>query len=152
VRLNRRTPGAGADVQTLNQLLAAEYYAIAAYTAATPLLSGPAARVSREFLGHEVLHADRLISLIQRAGGQAQQPKASYDLGHPATEPEIMQLLLRVERAELTAYLQGGPALSPGSLRAMAASIFAAQAQHAAIWRLQLGQMPTPTALVTGNE
>jgi len=152
VRLNRRTRGAGADAHTLNQLLAAEYYAIAAYTAATPLLTGTPARVARRFLGHEVLHADRLISLIQRAGGQARQAPASHDLGHPTTASEIMRLLLKAERAQLTAYLEAAPTLSPGSLKAMAASIFATQAQHAAVWRLQLGQMPAPTALVTGHE
>jgi hypothetical protein len=152
VGLNRRTRGAGADAHTLNRLLAVEYYAVAAYTAATPLLGGMAGRVSREFLGHEVLHADRLITLIQRAGGRSQQPQASYDLGHPTAQSEIIQLLLRVERAQLTAYLQAAPTLSPGSLKAMAASVFAAQAQHAAVWRLQLGQLPAPTALVTGDE
>jgi bacterioferritin (cytochrome b1) len=136
----------------LNRLLALEYHAIAAYTAATPMLTGMAARVSREFLGQEVLHADRLISLIQRAGGHAKQPDASYDLGHPTAQPELMQLLLRVERTQLTAYLRAAPTLSPGSLRATAASIFATQAQHAALWRLQLGQVPAPAALVTGNE
>jgi hypothetical protein len=60
-----------------------------------------------------------------------------------------MRLLLRVERAQLTAYLQAAPALTTGSLSATVASIFAAQAQHAAVWRLQLGQMPAPNALVT---
>jgi bacterioferritin (cytochrome b1) len=146
---NQRTQGNEADAATLNGLLAAEYYAIAAYTAATPLLSGTQAKVARQFLGQEVLHADRLIKLIGRAGGNAQRPKASYDLGQPTTPAELMRLLLRVERAQLTAYLQAAPALTTGSLSATVASIFAAQAQHAAVWRLQLGQMPAPNALVT---
>jgi hypothetical protein len=137
---------------TLNQLLDVEYYAIAAYTAATPLLSGTAARVARQFLGQEVLHADRLISLIGRAGARAHQQKAKYDLGRPQTDTELMQLLLSVERAQLRVYLQAAPELSLGSLRAMAGSIFSAQAQHAAVWRLQLGHTPAPSALVTGHE
>ena len=149
---NRSTQGNQADAATLNGLLAAEYYAIAAYTAATPLLTGTQAKVARQFLGQEVLHADRLIKLIGRAGGTAQRPEANYDLGQRTSPAELMQLLLRVERAQLTAYLQAAPALTTGSLTAIAASIFAVQAQHAAVWRLQLGQMPAPNALVTGRD
>ncbi len=147
-----RPTGATSDTEILNAVLGVEYYAIAAYTAATPLLSGAAARVARQFLGQEVLHADRLINLIQKAGGSPQRSQASYDLGHPQSSREIMKLLLGAEQRQLRAYVQAVPHLTTGSLRSTMASILAAQARHAAIWRLQLGQRPAPSAFVTGNE
>jgi bacterioferritin (cytochrome b1) len=139
------------DARLLNRLLAAEYHAIAAYTAATPLLTGVAQAASKQFLGQEVLHADRLISLIQHAGGQAEKPQASYDLGQPHTPREVIRLLLAVEQLQLMRYVQLAPQLSTGQLKATTASILASQAQHSAVWRLQLGQLPAPGAFVTGH-
>ncbi len=136
----------------LNRLLAVEYHGIAAYTAATPLLTGTPRRMARQFLGHEVLHADRLLALVRRVSGQPVQPQASYDLGHPQGTKEVVQLLLQVERLQLSSYLAVIPALVRGSLKATASGILANQAQHAAVWRLQMGRAPAPQALVTGDE
>ena len=144
--------GGASNTDLLNMLLGNEYYAIAAYTAATPLLTGTAARVARQFLGHEVLHADRLINLIQKAGGHAQRSQSSYDLGHPGRPPQLMSLLLDAEQRQLRGYVQAVPLLTAGSLRSTVASILATQARHAVIWRLQLGQRPAPSAFVTGYE
>lgn len=144
--------GSSSDAQLLNVLLGNEYYAIAAYTAATPLLSGAPGRVARQFLGQEVLHTDRLINLIQKAGGTPDRADASFDLGRPGGSRELMRLLLEAEQRQLRAYVQAVPQLTSGPLRSNVATILAAQAQHEAIWRLQLGQRPAPTAFVTGNE
>jgi hypothetical protein len=150
--LNKRSGAQRSEAPMLNRLLGAEYHAIAAYTAATPLLAGTARRAAQQFLGQEVLHTDRLLDLIQRSGGHPVQPKASYDLGQPRGTPQLIQLLLAVERLQLATYLQVAPSLDRGSLRATAASILANHAQHAAILRLQLGRPAAPSALVTGDE
>jgi len=144
--------GTADEADLLNALLGNEYFAIAAYTAATPLLTGAASRVARQFLGQEVLHADRLIHLIQKAGGAPQRAQASYDLGQPGSAGQLMTLLLAAEHRQIRAYVQAVPQLTSAQLRSTVASILATQARHAALWRLQLGQRPAPTALVTGDE
>lgn len=149
---SKGAPATGSQTRKLNRLLAAEYHAIGAYTAAVPLLAGTSRKVAQQFLGQEVLHADRLLSLIERLGGHPVKAQASYDLGHPQDRVQTVQLLLDVERLQLATYLTVGPSLSPGSLRAQAASILANQAEHAAIWNMQLGRAPAPSAFVTGDE
>lgn len=139
------------DARALNRLLAVEYHALAGYTASTPLLDGDAAGVARQCLGQEVLHTDRLISLIQRAGGKPLHPQASYDLGRPQSPEQVMRLLLSLEQMQLAAYANAIPALAAGPLRAQAASILADQAQHAVLWRLQLGEKPAQSAFVSGR-
>jgi len=150
--LDRHVEGAKNDAGLLNRLLASEYYAIAAYTAVTPRLSDQNAAAAKQFLGQELLHADRLISLIERVGGHPHRALASYDLGHPQATSELLALLLAAEETQLRAYRALIPRLSPGSLKQITVSIFAAQAQHAAIWRLQLGRRAVPAAFVTGHE
>jgi bacterioferritin (cytochrome b1) len=150
--LDRHIRGGRHDAGLLNRLLGTEYYAIAAYTAATPRLSGDNAAGAKRFLGQEVLHADRLIGLIERLGGHPHRARASYDLGHPQTASELVGLLLATEELQLKAYRDAIPQLSSGSLKQMIVSIFATQAQHAVVWRLQLGRQPAPAAFVTGYE
>jgi Ferritin-like domain len=140
------------DVRILGRLLELERRTVAAYTAGIPLLGRPAARAARQFLGEELQHTGELLSLIKAAGGPPVPRAASYDLGHPRNEAEVLALLHGLERAQIVAYLDAIPRLSPGQVRAAAASVLANDAQHIAILRLAQGLPPTPSAFVTGNE
>ena len=140
-----------ADIDALNGLLDVEHYAIAAYTAGAPLLGHTAAKAAQQILSQELAHAVELGDLITRAGGKANKPRSTYDLGHPGTANEVLVLLERAEQAQLTAYLDVIPRVGGGRLRAALAAIFANDAQHLTVLRWQTGQAPVPAALVVGS-
>jgi hypothetical protein len=142
-----------ADLQILDHLLRLERWTVAAYIASIPLLRRPRARAAKQFLNEELEHTGELLSLIKSAGGRKGPPRAaSYPLGHPRDEQQVLALLHGLERAQLTAYLAAIPRLAPGSVRAAAASILASDSQHIAILRMMQGVPALPSAFVTGTE
>jgi Ferritin-like domain len=140
-----------ADIEILNGLLDLEHYAIAAYTAGIPLLRRPALKAAQQFLGQEFAHAGALTDLVKQAGGKANKSRASYDLGHPRSTADVLALLARLERAQLTAYVEMIPHLSFGRVRSAVAAIFANDAQHLAVLRSLAGRAPVPAAFVNGR-
>jgi len=152
VPLTPHTPGAAADLVILDRLLFHERYAIAAYSAAIPRLSRPAARAAVQFLAHELAHASELEGLIAQAGGKPARPPAFYDLGRPEDERQLLGLLHAAERAQLRAYLDAVGRLTPARLRAAAAAILANEAQHTTVLRGELGLEPLPSAVVSAGE
>jgi rubrerythrin len=143
-RRRQRPPTAAReqDADLLNWALAAEQHAIAAYTAVTPMLSGVAGRAAGVFLAHDLDHAGELRRLLDEIGGTAHQPASSYPFG-PLNEPAAMlELLAALERAQIDAYLAAIPRLSTARLREVSASLLAADAQHSAVLRVELGIAP----------
>jgi hypothetical protein len=145
-------PVRGVDIELLGGLLQLERQTVAAYTAGIPLLGHSQAKTAKQFLNEELQHTGELLALIKAAGGEPPLHEASYDLGHPTGQPGVLALLHGLERAQIAAYLAAIPRLSPGPVRAAAASILTSDAQHIAILRLIQGEVPTPSAFVTGNE
>jgi Ferritin-like domain len=140
------------DVNVLNQLLNLEYMAIAAYTAGTPLLSPATVKAGQLFLNDELFHAGALAGWIKAAGGMPIEPAPSYDLGHPRTSRQVLQVLHEIENAQITAYLAALPRLAPSMVQQSVAAIVANDAQHVAVVRAALGQPAVPSAFVTGRE
>ena len=142
-----------ADLAILDRLLGLERWTVAAYTAGIPLLTRPEARTAKQFLDEELEHAGELLSLIKAAGGGKGPSRASsYTLGKPANDHDVLELLHGLERAQINAYLEAIPKLSPGQVRAAVSTILASDAQHIAIIRAGLGLIPAPSPFVTGNE
>jgi hypothetical protein len=139
------------DVATLNRLIGVEYYAVAAYVAAIPLLSGTDALYAKQFLSQELSHIEDLAGLVRRTGTRPAASSQVYDLGRPRGRAELLGLLHRVERVTLRAYREAIPVLTAGAVKATAASIFANDAQHASMLRGRLGLAPVPEAVVTGD-
>lgn len=139
------------DVQILNALLDREYKVIAAYTAGIPLLSGHVHEAASAFLNQEITHAGELYGLIKQAHGNGNRAKASYELGRPHTRKQIVELLRSLEQAQIAAYLEAIPNVSPGSVRAALASIMANDAQHLVVLRRALRVEPIPSAFVSGS-
>jgi hypothetical protein len=152
VRIRRARPVPAADVGLLNALLDLEHMAIWAYAAGIPLLTKDQASGPKVFLAQELSHATELGGLVREAGAVANQARPAYDLGHPQTGEDVLRLLHRIESEQLTAYLETIPRLEHGPVRAAVVALFANDAQHVAILRLQLGLQPVPAALVTGLE
>jgi Ferritin-like domain len=140
------------DVSLLNSALALERYTIAGYTAGIPLLSRRKAKLAQEMLNDELAHAGELLGLIDAVGGKAIPRADNYDLGHPRTEAQVLRLLHGLERQQLTLYLDLIQRLTPGRVRAAAASILGSDAQHVALLRVQLDLTPAPSPFVTGRE
>jgi hypothetical protein len=140
------------DLAILAGLLELERKTVAAYTAGFPLLTRTDAKIAKQFLNQELEHTGALLALIKAGGGPAPLRSASYDLGHPSDDRQVLALLHELERAQITAYLHAIPRLKPGPVRAAVASILASDAQHVAIIRSALGLTPVPTSFVTGSE
>jgi hypothetical protein len=143
IRNGARVPPA--DIPTLNAMLEVENYAIAAYAAGIPLLGSAATTIGKQFLAQELAHAVEISDLIKGAGGKPRRRQATYNLGDARTEAEAFALLESAERVQLQAYLQMIPALTGGHVKAAVATIFANDAQHLAVLRLQARQ-PLPGA------
>lgn len=141
-----------ADVSVLNGLLDLEHYAIAAYEAGIPLLDKGSAAAAKQFLSQELSHAGELSGLVKEAGAKPNQALPAYDLGHPHTNDDVLRLLHRIETSQLAAYVSAIPRLQNGKVRASAMAVFANDAQHVTVLRLQLGLDPVPAAFVTGVE
>jgi hypothetical protein len=139
------------DVPTLNRLIGVEYHGVAAYVAAIPLLSGTDALYAKQFLTQELAHIDDLAAFVRKAHTKPAASSQTYDLGTPRSREELLALLHHVEQLQLRAYLQAIPLLTPGVVKATAASIFANDAQHASLIRGRLGLAPVPEAVVTGD-
>ncbi|MEA2198243.1 MAG: hypothetical protein QOJ25_2294 [Solirubrobacteraceae bacterium] len=141
-----------ADISIMNGVLDLEHTAIAAYTAGIPLLTGRARAAATRFLRQELSHASKLHDTIKGAGGKPHLAKASYDLGSPDSETDVLDMLRALEKSLLSAYLAAIPELMPGWLRAVAAGILANEAQHISVLRSVQGQRPVPSAFVTASE
>ncbi len=141
-----------ADVMIINGLLDQCQRTIAAYTATIPLFGGHLHASMKQFLDQDLDHAGELYRLIKQAGGDANKPQPSYDLGQPKGRSDLIELLHRLESEMVVRYLAAIPQLSPGSVRAAIASILASDAQHVTVLRLALHLDPLPTAFVTGAE
>lgn len=140
------------DVMIINGLLDACERTIAAYTATVPLFTGHVHAAMKQFLDQDLEHAGELYRLIKQAGGEANKPQPSYDLGQPRGRKDLLRLLHGLEAEMVSRYLAAIPQLAPGSVRAAIASILANDAQHVVVLRLALHLEPLPTAFVTGAE
>lgn len=140
-----------ADIGSLNRLIAAEYYSVAAYVAGIPLLSGADAFDAKWLLQLDLSHITTLAQLVRKTRAKPFVSDQQYDLGHPTDRKQVLELLYHGEQVTLRAYLAEIPNLSPGIVKATAASIFANDAQHASTIRGRLGLAPVPQAVVTGS-
>jgi ferritin-like protein len=140
-----------ADVHTLNQLIRAEYYAVGAYVAGIPLLSGTDAAIAQQFLNQDMSHIEDLAEIVRKTSVKPYATDQIYSLGHPGDRDETLALLHHAEQVTLRGYLDAIPRLTPGIVKATAASLFANNAQHASTIRGRLGLTPVPEAVVTGH-
>lgn len=151
-QVHNAKPVLHSDVDLLNHLLDLEHWAIAAYTAATPLLPSATVKAGELFLNDELSHAGDLAGLVRAAGGKPIKPRPSYPLGHPQGSAGVLGVLHTVEQALITAYLDAIPRLRPGTVKQQVASIFANDAQHLAVVRAALHEPAVPSAFVTGRD
>lgn len=141
---------AATDVGILNQALAAEREAVAAYQlgADSGLLEQPVLKLAIKFQGHHKAHADVLASTIRTLGGEPDESTDKHDfpVDRLKAQADVLIFAAGLERGAVTAYAGAIPAFENRDLSKAAASILADEAMHWAVLRQALGLDPVPGA------
>ena len=145
-------PARKGDLAVLIRALQLEHQAITAYTAGIPLLRGRPQAAAKHFLDQEISHAGELAGLIKQAGGKPSRVHYRYELGHPRTAGEVLQVLHQAEQAQLAWYLGTLPSVAPGPVRAALAAVLSSDAQHLSLLRSALRLRPTTAAFVSAQQ
>lgn len=128
-----------ADVVILNDSLAGELTAVAAFERALPLLRGGMGVVAREFRGQDQAHVDALTKAIRGLGGETEAEAAELEAPGPRNEAEALVLAYEAENAALAQDLAAPPRLQTSAPRSVTAAIGANHAQHLVVLRQGLG-------------
>ena len=141
------------DVQILNQALAAEFQAIAAYGvgAGSGLLTGGTLALAATFRGHHEQHAQALDATVRKLGGKpvAALPDYHFPLATLKSSTDVLRFAAGLEKQAVSAYLGAVPAFADRELAKTAASILGDEAMHWAVLRQALGDEPVPAAFVS---
>jgi rubrerythrin len=151
--------GGTGDVAILNSALDLENTAIAAYTAAAPLLKGPVLAVGKQFLAQEQEHADALTQAIKQMGGTPNKAKtaAEYAQGFPKlkSQTDVLKFAVDLENTAVAAYLGAIPKIKSPEVRQSAAAIETNEAEHVSVLLGALypgdAAKQVPDAFVTGK-
>lgn len=137
------------DIVILNQALAAEQFAIAAYeiAAGTGLLSEGVIKVAKTFQSHHGQHAKKIHETIKSLGGDTVKPlpQEEYAKKLPSTvvdEKSIIHYALTLEKGAAITYLNAIPEFENRKIAQAAASILGDEAMHWAALRSALGLTP----------
>lgn len=151
------------DTDTLNALLAAEYGAIEAYSAAAPILQNPPSgdplaglapavlQIALRFLGDHQAHAEVLKNTISSLGGTPIDPMdASITAGIPAdfvgNVKNVIDFAAGAEKGAAVAYTEVQKSLSAQDNAALAAAIGSTETQHFTILYLVSEGLAVPGA------
>jgi rubrerythrin len=143
--------GRESDIDLLNGALDLEYAAVAAYEAGIKRLEGDLLRTGKSLLEHERAHADALSSAITELGGTPGKARASYPFPDLGSENLALRFARDVELTQIAAYVEVIPKLSSSGLRASAAQIVTAEAEHLSVLLGALGRPQLPAAFVKGE-
>jgi rubrerythrin len=141
-----------ADADVLNQALAAEFQAIAAYQvgAESGLLKKPALALALQFQGHHKAHADLLHGTIEELGGKPATALKTYNfpLEKLKTDKDVLRFAAGLEQGAVSAYLTSVAKFTDRNLAKAAASVLGDEAMHWAVLLNVLGENPVPQAFV----
>jgi hypothetical protein len=157
---------ANPDIPPLNNLLAAEYGAIAAYTAGIPILempptgdplaaNGPALGViARAWQAQHREHAAQLAATVTSIGGTPVAESSitfNAPMGFTPSVRNVMVLACNAEKAASIAYNQAVKTMTSASSRYIAGNIEGAETQHFVILYTLLKQVvaPNPASLIS---
>jgi hypothetical protein len=142
------------DLDLLNQNLAGEHFAIAAYDAglSSGLLDEPTAKVARAFQSDHATHRDLLTEQVVARDGIAVSPLGAddYAKSYPplTTAAEIVAYATELEAAAARAGVASVAGFEDRKLALLAAQIGGVEAQHWAILLAAVGANPVPSPLI----
>jgi len=143
-----------ADVEVLNNALAAELTVIDAYGRSLPLLRGRRLAIARQFRGQDQAHVDALTKSIRGLGGKTDAEASELEDPGPKNQAEALSQLYEEENAALGQALDAASHLQVSAPRALAAALAASHAQHLVVLRQALGAAQVasvPEAFETGD-
>ena len=128
-----------ADVAVLNDALAAELTAVAAWDRALPRLRGRALAVGRELRGQDQAHLDAITKAVRGLGGETEAEAEELEPVRLNGRGEALRLAYEAENAALAQDLAAPSRLRTEAPRAVTAAIGASHAQHLVLLRQLLG-------------
>lgn len=139
------------DVAILSDALALELTAVEAYSKGSKLLAGAELEAARAFLTHEQEHADALTKAIKLRGGEGGVDPVPLDFSAAKSSHDVLRFITGIENVAIAAYVDAIPKFSTPELRATAAEIVAAEAEHVAVLAGAIGRPQAPGAFVSGD-
>jgi ferritin-like protein len=134
-----------ADGAVMNEVLARQSGATAAYEQVIPGLRGRDLTLARKFQAQEQEHMDAVVKALRGLGAAAERTPEKIDASAPKSPTERLEFLYTLESATIDFELSAISKLSSAWPRALLGSIVANQAQHLALLRRALGAKPLQT-------
>lgn len=134
-----------ADETVLNEILARQLAAAAAYGEALPHLHGADLAAGRQFRAQEQEHVDATTKLLRKIGGQADPPAETIETSELKTREDVLTFLYEMESSTMAAEFTAIGKLNLGWIRPLLGSMAANQAQHLVLIRRALGAKPLET-------
>lgn len=128
-----------ADAEVLNEILARQLAAVAAYGEVLPELHGEDRTVARHFRAQEQEHVDATTKLLRKIGAEADPPAETIEANDLKTREDALTFLYEMESATIDAELNAVGTLNLGWLRPLLGATAANQAQHLVLIRRALG-------------
>ncbi|HET7416463.1 MAG TPA: ferritin-like domain-containing protein [Solirubrobacterales bacterium] len=142
------------DVKVLNEILARQAAAVAAYDRVLPRLRGADLAAARQFRAQEQEHVDSTTKTLRGIGGESDPPAETIETTDLETRADTLEFLYEMESATVDAELNAVSRLTVDWPRPLIASMAANQAQRLVLLRRALGSKPLeaiPTAFETGE-
>lgn len=134
-----------ADARVLNEILARQLAAVAAYGKVLPILRGADLVTARHFRAQEQEHVDATTKVLQKTGAEADPPAETIEANDLKTREDALTFLYEMESATIDAELHAIDRLNIGWPRPLLASMVANQAQRLVLIRRALGAQPLAT-------
>lgn len=134
-----------ADAKVLNEILARQLAAVAAYGEVLPILHGEDLVTARHFRAQEQEHVDATTKVLQKTGAEADPPAETIEANELKTREDALTFLYEMESATIDAELHAIDRLNVGWPRPLLASMAANQAQRLVLIRRALGAKPLAT-------
>jgi hypothetical protein len=134
-----------ADAKVLNEILARQLAAVAAYGEVLPRLHAEDLVTARHFRAQEQEHVDATTKVLQKTGAEADPPAETIEANELKTREDALTFLYEMESATIDAELNAIGRLNIGWPRPLLASMVANQAQRLVLIRRALGAKPLAT-------
>lgn len=138
------------DIDSLNAQIELERAGVKAYrdAQATGLLAPPVMEVAGRFASDHAAHLDALNAAVTAGGGRPSTATASLVYPHLASQKDILEFALSVEREAAVTYLSVVSDLKNRKLAELVASILGVETTHVSMLASALGQVAYASAFV----
>jgi hypothetical protein len=133
------------DAEVLNEILARQTAAVAAYDESLAGLGGRSLALARVFRAQEQEHVDAILKSLRSLGEAAEPPAETIAATGLRTEAEYLGFIYELESATIEFELAAIAKLTSPAPRSILATTLADQAQHLVLLRRALGAKSVET-------